>query len=247
MPAGCWPVQPTNTWHAAMRRAGEIVLPFSMPLSHHSLTWSTVRQCYPQKRNANQQQQSLVDEARNKNRDDRHLDKDNANGTCSNDGASLVSQTGDDDYDCWQQLMVRRIFPGKSECEWPPNQRINHFIASHSQPSISEIQFVERTWCHWSSMEPCDEKYPVSWISCNSLNMFPLGNISMVTEIAFLLLIIEYKMLYSSFTSTHALEFTCNYTFLFHTWIVASSERILSPRAHVFRYLLLLLLLYFYV
>lgn len=34
-------------------------------------------------------------------------------------------------------------------------------------------------------MDPCDEKYPVSWISCNSRNIFPLGNISMVTEITF--------------------------------------------------------------
>lgn len=34
--------------------------------------------------------------------------------------------------------------------------------------------------CHWSSMDDCDEKYPKSWISCNSLKIFPLGNISII-------------------------------------------------------------------
>jgi hypothetical protein len=32
-------------------------------------------------------------------------------------------------------------------------------------------------------MDDCDEKYPKSWISCNSLKMFPLGRISIIAEI----------------------------------------------------------------
>lgn len=37
------------------------------------------------------------------------------------------------------------------------------------------------TCCQWSSSDGWAEKYPVSCMSCNSLNMFPLGRISMVT------------------------------------------------------------------
>lgn len=44
--------------------------------------------------------------------------------------------------------------------------------------------FYKNNWvlacCHWSSMDDCDEKYPKSWMSCNSLKMFPLGRISII-------------------------------------------------------------------
>lgn len=57
------------------------------------------------------------------------------------------------------------------------------FFSSAFIINISKVLFGVLACCHWSSMDDCDEKYPKSWMSCNSLKMFPLGRISIVAEI----------------------------------------------------------------